>query len=89
MLDKGTRFGGGVGDLTVPAHYLNDIEKYGFKLFHDATFQIVINIICLNIIFGIIVNSFATLRDQKSTNDDDMNNVCFICNYERLVFETN
>jgi hypothetical protein len=38
MIDKGTRFGGGVGDLTVPQHYLDDVEKYGFKLFHDATF---------------------------------------------------
>jgi len=42
------------------------MEKYFFKLVHDMTFQIIVNIICLNIIFGIVVNSFAELRDQKS-----------------------
>lgn len=57
------------------------------KLMHDATFQIVINIICLNIIFGIIVNAFANLRDLKSQNDDDMRNKCYICNVEKLMFE--
>ena len=87
MVDKGMRFGGGIGDITLPVHYNDDLEKYLFKLVHDASFQIVINIICLNIIFGIIVNSFATLRDQKKKNDEDMHNVCFICNFERLIFD--
>ena len=45
------------------------------------------NIICLNIIFGIIINSFASLRDQKKKNEEDMHNVCYICNFERLIFE--
>lgn len=45
------------------------------------------NIIGLNIIFGIIVNSFAELRDQKSKNDIDMRNYCYICQYEKMVFE--
>jgi hypothetical protein len=88
MIDKGTRFGGGVGDITLPTHYLNDVEKYGFKLFKDATFQIVINIICLNIIFGIIVNSFASLRDERSKNEEDMHNVCYICDLGRLTFDS-
>jgi len=86
MVDKGMRKGGGIGDSTVPVYY-NEKEKYLFKLVHDSSYQIVINIICLNIIFGIIVNSFATLRDQKKKNDEDMHNVCYICNFERLIFD--
>ena len=62
-IDKGMRYGGGIGDMTEPVHYNDEKEKYLFKLVHDSSFQIVINIICLNIIFGIIVNAFATLRD--------------------------
>ena len=62
-LDKGMRNGGGVGDITEPVHYNDEMEKYLIKLCHDATFQIIINIICLNIIFGIIVNTFAEMRD--------------------------
>lgn len=87
MLDKGMRFGGGIGDSSEPVHFHDDVEKYLFKLAHDASFQIVINIICLNIIFGIIVNSFASLRDLKGKNDEDMHNVCYICNFERLIFD--
>jgi hypothetical protein len=89
MLDRGLRHGGGIGDVTAPVHYLDNMEKYLFKLVHDSTFQIIINIICLNIIFGIIVNTFAQLRDEKSDNDNDMHNKCYICNFERLIFDKN
>lgn len=65
MLDDGLRNGGGIGDATQPVHFNDDPQKYGFKLAHDATFQVVVNIISLNIIFGIIVNQFAMLRDIK------------------------
>lgn len=81
------RNGGGLGDITEPIHYADETEKYLFKLVHDMTFQIIINIICLNIIFGIIVNTFAQLRDDKATNDNDMLNRCYICNFDRLTFD--
>lgn len=87
LIDKGTRFGGGSGDITEPIHFNDEPEKYGFKFVHDFLFQVLINIICLNIIFGIIVNSFATLRNQKKSNETDMLNVCYICNLDRLDFE--
>ena len=41
----------------------------------------------LNVLFGIIINTFAELRDQKARIDNDMVNVCFICNNPRLVFD--
>mmetsp|Transcript_11845 Transcript_11845/g.18237 ORF Transcript_11845/g.18237 Transcript_11845/m.18237 type:complete len:236 (-) Transcript_11845:34-741(-) len=88
-LDKGMRNGGGIGDITEPIHFNDETEKYLFKLVHDASFQIIINIICLNIIFGIIVNTFAQLRDEKSKNDNDMHNNCYICNFERMIFDKN
>ena len=43
----------------------------------------------MNIIFGIIVNTFAQLRDEKSKNDNDMHNNCYICNFERMIFDKN
>ena len=45
--------------------------------------------IALKIIFGIIVNNFAELRDLKAKNDNDMHNVCYICNYPRMIFDKN
>ena len=79
MLDDGLRNGGGIGDTTQPVHFNDDPQKYGFKLTHDVTFQIVVNIISLSIIFGIIVTQFAELRDNKAKNDDDSFNFCYIC----------
>jgi len=40
----------------------------------------VINIISLKILFGIIIETFADLRDLKNREDEDRNNICFICN---------
>jgi len=41
----------------------------------------------MNIIFGIIIDTFAELRDAQNTRDEDPKNVCFISGYERDVFE--
>ena len=46
-----------------------------------------INIVSMNIIFGIIIDTFAELRDAQNTRDEDLKNVCFISGYERDVFE--
>lgn len=46
-----------------------------------------INIVSMNIIFGIIIDTFAELRDAQNTRDDDFTNTCFICGFSRDVFE--
>ena len=40
------------------------IDYYG-RFAYDLTFYLLINVLWLNIIFGIIVDSFAELRDAK------------------------
>ena len=80
MIDKGLRFGGGIGDITEPIHFNNMREHYFVKLAHDASFHIIVKVIMLNVLFGIIIDTFAQLRDEKQTNYDDMVKKCFICN---------
>lgn len=41
----------------------------------------------MNIIFGIIIDTFAALRDEKNMKDNDENNKCFICGLDRGAFE--
>jgi len=65
---------------------IND-PKFNFKLIFDISFYMLINIINLNIIFGIIIDTFAELRDGQNTRDDDFLNTCFICGHNREVFE--
>lgn len=42
-----------------------DYSDYIGRFFYDLTFYLLINVLWLNIIFGIIVDSFAELRDEK------------------------
>ena len=86
-MNDGLRSDGGIGDLTEPIHFNDEKEHYLVKLAHDASFHVMVKIIMLNVLFGIIIDTFAQLRDQKARIDNDMVNVCFICNYERLLFE--
>ncbi|KAK7486477.1 hypothetical protein BaRGS_00022278, partial [Batillaria attramentaria] len=53
----------------------------------DLIFFILITTIGLNIIFGIIVDTFSELRDSKWQIDNDMKSNCFICSRESYDFE--
>ena len=66
-LNLGLRNGGGVADSM--KLYLIDNKKYFFKLVFDVLFFIVINVVSLNIIFGIIIDTFGEMRtdgDERS-----------------------
>lgn len=65
MLNKGLRFDGGIGDVTMGIHYGDKNEMYLVKLMHDTLFLIMVKVIMLNVLFGIIIDTFAQLRDLK------------------------
>ena len=54
---------------------------------YDSLFNIILLTVLLNIVFGIIIDTFAELREQKTRQGEDMANVCFICNIERVEFD--
>ena len=56
-------------------------------MFFDLTFFILVTIIMLNVVFGIIVDTFSELRDEKSKNDEAMKSECFICSLKASDFE--
>ena len=62
-------------------------EGYFFRFGYDMSFFLLINIITMNIIFGVIIDSFAALRDAESKLIYDKNNVCFICSLSRTQFD--
>lgn len=87
MLDKGLRTDGGIGDITESIHFNDEREKFFVKLAHDSSFHIVVKVIMLNVLFGIIIDTFAQLRDEKAEKENDMMNFCFICQHPRLSFD--
>jgi len=54
---------------------------------YNLVFYIIVSIILLNVILGIIVDTFGQLRDQRANTEEYKSNVCFICSIERETFQ--
>lgn len=67
VVNYGLRNGGGIGDSTQAIDPMNETSEYVAKFFFDIVFFVFINVISLNIIFGIIIDTFADMRQK---NDD-------------------
>lgn len=87
VLNNGLRPGGGIADLISSFHFdANHGEWFG-RIIYDLTFFILIKILLLNLIFGMIIDGFGNLRDQKTSDLEDSKNICFICGIERSEYE--
>jgi hypothetical protein len=64
MITFGLRLGGGIGDILElpPTH---DIGAFVFRQFFDIIFFVTVILLLMNIVIGIIVDSFAELRDLR------------------------
>ena len=80
------RNGGGIGDaLTMMSYSQTNATYYAIRYFYDLSFFAFINIVFLNIIFGIIVDTFAELREKKNKMDEDKKTICFVCGENRYT----
>jgi len=79
----GIRAGGGIGDGLDPA----SSEDYWARMAFDLLYYVIMIIILLNIIFGIIIDTFAQLRDERSQMAHDLSNTCFVCGSSRSEIE--
>jgi hypothetical protein len=62
-VNLGLRSGGGIGDV-MELYDFNDPKFYS-KLILDISFFILINLVCLNISFGIIIDAFSSLIEEQ------------------------
>ncbi|CAD5219928.1 unnamed protein product [Bursaphelenchus okinawaensis] len=84
-LNWGMRNGGGIGDVLRNVH---PQEPYWmWRILYDLSFYIVLIVIVLNLIFGVIIDTFGDLRTEKNENEDILKNTCFICGLERGRFD--
>ena len=83
--------GGGIRDQLGPGQQgdnqtaFND-EQVG-RIFLDILFWILIVTIMMNLVLGIIVDTFSQLREEQAHQDDEMTNKCFICSLPAYRFE--
>ncbi|GMH46928.1 hypothetical protein TrLO_g2543 [Triparma laevis f. longispina] len=88
---NGLMYGGGIGDYisgdleNIPK--MEDNLHYWARLLFDLSFFIIIIVLLLNIIFGIILDTFSALREQQNERNELSNNRCFVCGLSRDAFE--
>jgi len=86
MLNFGLRNGGGLADY-VYDEAVGPVNELGDRYATDLAYFIIVGIILLNIVFGIIIDTFSELRDEKNERADQTENFCFICGIDKNKFE--
>ena len=83
LIEQGLRNGGGIGDvLRRPSH---SEPSFVFRVLFEMLFFFVVIIIVLNLIFGVIIDTFADLRSEKQQKEEIIKNSCFICGKGLLI----
>lgn len=49
------------------------------RVVYDLLFYFIVIIIVLNLIFGVIIDTFADLRSEKQKKEEILKTTCFIC----------
>ena len=82
----GLRNGGGIGDQI--NKYYNIKGKYFYKRWiFDIFFFLLINVILLNLVFGILINTFSAIRDKIFEDRKDQTSKCFICDFDKVTID--
>ena len=86
FINQGIRNGGGIGDVL-------DIKGWSVKsLFFerwilDVFYYLIVILLLLNMVNGIIITTFTSIRDSSDKNKNDIDNKCFICSIDKYEFE--
>lgn len=76
-MNQGLRNGGGIGDiLRAPS---SKESLFVPRVIYDLLFFFIVIIIVLNLIFGVIIDTFADLRSEKQQKELILKNTCFVC----------
>ncbi|KAL1529829.1 hypothetical protein AB1Y20_000761 [Prymnesium parvum] len=76
---------GDVGAIIDPASPGD--SSYAVKLIFELSYYVFVITIILNLVFGIIIDTFAQLRESNAFIKDQTENLCFICGIDRFTFD--
>jgi len=65
-----------------------DLALFYLQFVYQITFWFVVIALLLNVVFGIIIDSFGELRMRNLAIKHDMENNCFICGVDRFTLDT-
>lgn len=61
---------------------------FAARVVYDLLFYFIVIIIVLNLIFGVIIDTFADLRSEKQKKEEILKTTCFICGRCYRAIET-
>lgn len=79
----GIRSSGGIGDRLLLA---GDAGELRTRWLFDMTFWALVCVICMNLILGVILDSFSELRGERDVSLADSARCCFVCSLPSHVF---
>ena len=82
MSSYGVRSGGGIGDVIPMLSYKANPGYFIAGFFFVVLFHIII-FIMINLLFGIILDSFVVLKNKIYKTKEDKKNICYICQITR------
>ncbi|OWZ14938.1 Ryanodine-inositol 1,4,5-triphosphate receptor Ca2 channel protein [Phytophthora megakarya] len=85
-LDQGLKSDGGLGTFLEQLHVGESAHSYG-RLAFDVLFNIILVVLLLNLVFGVIIDMFASLRAEDEEKILDMRDRCFICSIDAYTFD--
>lgn len=63
--------------------WLQQEPLFAARVIYDLLFFFMVIIIVLNLIFGVIIDTFADLRSEKQKKEEILKTTCFICGEEK------
>ncbi|GMF27954.1 unnamed protein product [Phytophthora fragariaefolia] len=85
-LDQGLKSDGGLGTYLRQLPLGASAHSYG-RLAFDVLYNILLVVLLLNLIFGVIIDTFASLRSDDQEKLLDMHGRCFICSIDAYTFD--
>jgi hypothetical protein len=78
-----------IGSLEEVMDWTNnrDGDVYLQRFLFDFSFFIIIGIILFNVITGLMVDTFSSLREAAGERADTLMNECFVCGFTRTVYD--
>jgi hypothetical protein len=65
----------------------NPGNTYLFRIIADSIFFVWVGIVLVNIITGLMVDTFSAIREEKQSRADTLENDCFVCGTLRNTYE--
>lgn len=61
-------------------------HRFRFRFLYDVSYYVIISVVMINMIAGIIIDSFGELRDVYNRAQEDKATRCFVCGVNAAEF---